>query len=137
MRMSLIFLCLLFGTLCFADSTVENQIKNSFLTLSAFECSVVAPNEKEADRLFKLGLNAGREYIAYAQEHSDSYANDLQPHVAILWNMISGPSPDFILGQIYANRVDEIYKDFSSDEVEWKIRKDNMYREKNCGLIGK
>lgn len=84
-----------------------------------------------------LGLNAGREFIAYAQAHADTYAKDLHPHVAVLWNLTSGPSPDFILGQIYADRVDEVYKAYSSDEALWKIKKENMYREKNCALLGK
>ncbi|WP_221192006.1 hypothetical protein [Microbulbifer rhizosphaerae] len=107
------------------------------MTLSAFECAVVAPNDAEAERLFMLGLKVGRGFIAYVQTHQETYAKDFKPKVAILWNMTSGPSPDFILGQIYANRADDVYENFSSDEELWKMKKQNMYREKNCALLGK
>lgn len=137
MRTYVVVFCLSLTSICFADPATKNQIKNSFLTLSAFECSAIAPNDKEAERLFMLGLNAGRDFIAFAQTHSDRYAKDLHPHVAILWNMISGPSPDFILGQIYADRVNEVYKEHSSDKALWKIKTEKMYRDKNCALLGK
>lgn len=139
MRSFMALIILALPIICRADPNKEIQIKNSFLTLSAFECSAVAPNDKEAERLFMLGLTAGREFIAYAQSHSDSYAKELHPHVAILWNLTNGPSPDFILGQLYADRVDNIYKekDPLSDEALWKIKKENIYRDKNCALLGK
>src|SRR5687767_2464351 len=46
---------------------LKRQIHNSFLALSAFECAAVASEEQEGDRLFKLGLNAGREFIAFME----------------------------------------------------------------------
>ena len=137
MRIPILVALLLSNATALADPKTDAQIKDSFLTLSAFECAVVSPNDKETERLFILGLNAGREFIAYAQSHKDSYLKDLRPKVAILWNMTSGPSPDFILGQIYANRADEIYKEYSPDEGLWKMKKQNMYHSKNCALLGK
>lgn len=120
-----------------ADSAVETQVRNSYLTLSAFECAVVAIDDKERERLFMLGLKAGREFIAYAQAHPETYVTDFKPKVAIVWNMTSGPSPDFILGQIFANRADDVYRNFSSDEELWKMKKGDMYLEMNCALLGK
>ncbi len=139
MRFAITIILLTFSSVCRAESKAETQIKNSFLTLSAFECSAIAPNDKEIERLFVLGLNAGREFIAYANSHADTYGKELHPHVAVLWNLTSGPSPDFILGQIYADRVDDVYKqkDPLSDDAVWKIKKENMYREKNCALLGR
>jgi len=116
---------LLASSVARAESAVELQIRNSFLALSAFECSAVAPNDKEHERLFLLGLKAGRDFISYVQANPKTYAEDFHPKVAVLWNMTSGPSPDFILGQIYADRVDEMYKDYDLDEKVWKVRKDN------------
>ncbi len=134
----LIFLLAIFPYgLAYAGPSLDQQIKNSYLTLSAFECSAVSPDEKEAERLFLVGLNSGREFIAYANAHKKNYLKDLKPKVAILWNMTGGPSPDFILGQIYADRVEEVYKEFTTDKELWKLKKSNMYHEKNCALLGK
>ena len=119
------------------QSSIDSEVRNSFLSLSAFECSVVAADPKETARLFTLGLNAGRQFLEFVQSNKDVYDKMLTPKIAILWNMTSGPSPDFILGQIYADRTQEMYKDFSSDAEVWNAKKANLYRTKNCALIGK
>lgn len=135
MRSMLLFAMVLWSTsLGNAESTTEPYIKKSFLTLSAFECAVVAPNEKEAERLFALGLKAGREFIAFVQSSSEQDQKTIKSKVAMLWYQ-GGPTPDFILGQIYADRQREIYKEFVMHDQLWKLKKDNMYRAKNCSLI--
>lgn len=128
---------LLGNTTALADPSIENQKKNAFLVLSAFECAIVSSNEEEAIRLFNLGLNAGRDFIKFANEDIELYRKKLQSKVPLLWNMTIGPTPDFILGQIYANRAEHVYEDFSSDEELWKLKKENMFHDKNCALLGK
>jgi hypothetical protein len=118
-----------------AESNIELQKKNAFLTLSAFECAVVSPNEKETERLFTLGLKVGRDFIQFAQANTDLYLKTIKPQVPMLWNWIAGPSPDFILGQIYADREHDVYKEFSLDNELWKIKKQNMYNAKNCVFL--
>jgi hypothetical protein len=137
MRYAFTICLLLTSAVAHAESSVDLHIRNSYLTLSAFECAAVATNDKEHERLFLLGLKAGRDFISYVQANPTTYAKDFHPKVAVLWNMTSGPSPDFILGQIYVDRVDEMYKDFDLDEQLWKMRKDKKYRDKNCALLGK
>jgi hypothetical protein len=53
----------------------------------------------------------------------------------MLWNITSGPTTDFLLGQVYAQLEADIYKKFDSDDKLWKLIKDNMFREKNCALL--
>lgn len=119
------------------QAQINAQMRNSTLTLSGFECSVVAPDAAETERLFNLALNAGRDFIAFARSHPEQFAKSLQSNVAMLWSQVSGPTPDFILGQIYANRVEEVYKEHSSDKRVWDLTRQRIYREKNCALIGR
>jgi hypothetical protein len=137
MRIVIPLIFLLATSPVLAESELDKQIKNSFLTLSAFECSVISPSEIEAERLFLLGLDAGREFIAYVNANSDSYKTEIGPKVAILWALSSGPTSDFILGQVYSDRADTVYEDFTIDDELWKIKKGIMYKDKNCALLGK
>jgi len=60
--------------------------------------------------------------------------------VAILWNLTSGPTPDFILGQIYSSQAEGVYTVFRINKIKsefWAGEKRNMYREKNCAFLGK
>lgn len=133
---SIIGFMLLGSTAAQAGSEVDRQIKRSFLVPSAFECAVVSPNDKERERLFMLGLKAGRDFIRFVQDNTDLYRKNMSDHVPMLWNLIRGPTPDFILGRVYADREREIYKEFSSDDALWNIKKRNMYDAKNCALLG-
>jgi hypothetical protein len=120
-----------------AGGTSEEHEKQALLTLSAFECSAVAPTESEVQRLFMLGYKAGHEFIEYAGRNQDRYNELIRPNVPILWNTTSGPTPDFVLGRIYSFMVDDVYDNYVADEKQWKMKKDTMYRKKNCALLGK
>ena len=142
MRTFCIGLFLLYGTTAYADDILEIQKKNSFLTLSAFECSAVSPNKEEQLRLFNLGLQAGRDFIRFWEAHPDS-RESLGPKTPMLWKLVRGPTPDFILGQVYRGRVDEVYKEMPHDgepqlRMElWDSIQAKMYQEKNCAFLGK
>lgn len=129
---------LVFGatTRAHAQPNVDVQVTNSYLALSAFECSVVATDPKEQERLFFVGLKAGREFLDFSQRNPDVAKNALSPKVAMLWHLMPGPSTDFVLGRIFQERQTEIYKDYSLDEELWKLKRQNMYRQKNCALLG-
>ena len=118
----------------FAQTAGEALTKQSFLSVSAFQCAVVATDAKEKDRLFTLGLKSGRDFIETAKNKPDLYAK-VRSQIPMLWTMTGGPTTDFILGQVYAQFEADIYKKFDSDEKLWKVIKDNMYREKNCALL--
>lgn len=81
-----------------------------------------------------MGLKNGRDFIETSKNKPDLYAK-IHSQVPILWNLTSGPTTDFILGRVYALLESEIYKEWKSDEVLWKVIEDNMFREKNCALL--
>ena len=138
MRTSLLIVAaFLIASTARAEPNAETQKKNSFLALSAFECAVVSPNDKEAERLFMLGYKAGKEFLQFVQTDTDLYLKTMKSQIPLLWNLMAGPTPDFILGRVYADREHEIYKEFSPDNELWKLKKQNMYRTKNCALLGK
>ena len=120
-----------------AEVNIDEQKKNSFMTLSAFECAVVSPNDKEGERLFKLGLKAGRDFLKFVQTDRNLYLKTIKSQVPMLWNLTAGPTADFVLGQIYADRMNKIYEEFTPDDELWNLTKQKMYREKNCELLGK
>jgi len=111
----LVFIVIIFvSNSLFASSDIDTQIRNSIITLSAFECSLVAKKKKESERLFILGLKSGRSFLNYIQ------ANGLDKKVAeskipSLWLLTKEPSIDFILGLIYSDRQKEVYEKFVGD----------------------
>ena len=111
----LIFLFL--NSICYADPNVDEYVRKSYLVISAFDCAIVAPNVKEAERLFTIDLESGREFIEFARGKADVIAK-------APWQLalLSGPTTDFILGQLYAMRVAHIHKDFSSNNTFAKMR---------------
>ena len=112
--------------------------EKAFLTLGAFECSVMATDESEIERLFLLGYEVGKEFINFVRQDPDRYSQTIKTRVPLLWNLYGGPSPDFILGQIYADRVNSIYDDhWNSDQEVWRSTRERLYEERNCRLPGK
>ena len=123
-----------------ADTELEDQINNSYLALSAFECSELALDVEEAERLFLLGLNAGRQFLAYRGLNRDTYIDLIAPKVSDLWNLY-GPTDDFILGQIYLQVFNEraMFEGVTTlEEIElWELAASDRYRDKNCSFLGK
>ena len=121
-----------------AQSKFDAQVKNSFLALSAFECSIVSTDPKENERLFALGLSAGRQFLQFAQSVEDAHGKVLAQKIAVLWNLKPGPTPDFVLGRIYDGFTVEIYRDYATmDQKQFDMKRDALYRTKNCALLGK
>ena len=119
-----------------AQTAEERFVKQSLLVVSAFQCAIVATDAKRQERLFMLGLKSGRDFIEVARNKPELY-NKVRGDIPMLWTMNAGPTADIILGQIYAQLGDDIYKKMhpSGDEKLWKMTKENMYREKNCELL--
>ena len=143
----LISLVLFSNSFAYAAPDVEMYEKKAYLTLSAFDCSLVAPDKKEAERFLTIGLNAGRDFIKFMRENNDLY---LKTKTTIIWDLArKGPTPDFILGHIWADRlngsieyINQTFTELQIDYVktiptveEWKLAKGTIYKEKNCNLI--
>jgi hypothetical protein len=82
-------------------------------------------------------MNVGREFVRYAISADPSTGMRLQPKIYMLFSTIGGPSPDFVLGELYADRVHDLYRDFVADETLWKQKLDEKYSQKNCALLGR
>jgi hypothetical protein len=134
-QFALLGLCLSINATA-ADTTADINVRKSQLAISAFECSIVASNDSDRERLFLIGLAAGREFLEFSLKNPAVFEKSMKSKIAILWGLTGGPTIDFVLGQIYADRSHEIYKQFSSDKEVWEMTKSNSYRTKNCALIG-
>lgn len=117
-----------------AQSPEEAIERQSFLSVSAFQCAVIATDPKQRERLLTLGLKIGRDFVETVKNKPDLYAK-IRSRIPSLWTYIGGPTTDFILGQVYAQLEAYIYKKFEPDERLWKMIKDNMFREKSCELL--
>lgn len=113
---------------------------------SAFQCSSWASkndDQKEAERLFTFGYEQGKKFIG-ALGAQKIKQEDISSEVPIgVTMLLYGPSPDFMLGNIYSAAQEEALKDvfktgddFNADEVQ-KIVAGNKFRDGNCQLIGK
>lgn len=138
MRLSILLILIAVIPPAMADTELEDQINNSYLALSAFECSDLAPDDEEAERLFLLGLNAGRQFLAYRGLNRDTYIDLIAPKVSDLWNLY-GPTDDFILGQIYSEVSNATFEGVTTlEELElWELAASDRYRDKNCSFLGK
>jgi hypothetical protein len=117
-----------------ASAQVDNDaVRVTQLSLSAFECGALAPNQADAERLFLLGYDTGKAFI---ERVTTSPLNEATRNkIAVLWLSTNGPTADFILGVVYARMTDEALKDMSLQG--WDLQKSIRYAEKNCALIGR
>jgi len=108
----------------------------------AFRCSTYAQlfhNKEEQQRLFQLGLKAGRDYVEGLKSRDD-------PTMGEMSTFIRGVSTDFVVGQMYesdsTHAYDEIVKYQNGLPLkEWldapaaKAQAELRYRQSNCSSI--
>jgi hypothetical protein len=137
MKTLILFVAALFVTsTAQARADADEQLKNAFLTTSAFSCAIVSTDEMESDRLFMLGLNAGREFLHFNKTETALYPT-IASKVPMIWSLMPGPTSDFILGRIFEHIQREIHREYSSDKEVWRLKKQRMYQTQNCRLLGK
>ena len=107
----------------------------------AFKCSTYAAifhDQKEQQRLFQIGLKAGRDYVEGLKSRDDPTSEML--------TFIRGVSTDFVVGQLYESEsthaYDEIVKYQNGlplnkwfDAPEPKNQAERIYGQSNCSLI--
>lgn len=119
---------------------------------SAFQCATFAEmsgDKKENERLFGIGLKAGRQFVE-AVKNGQLSPEAVRSEVPIGVTMyLAGPSVDFIVGRIFENAMGDAYDDIvkrkngmplpTSDWVmDEEIRKPDAkhrYVKGNCSLI--
>jgi hypothetical protein len=109
--------------------------------LGAFRCSTYAQlfhDQKEQQRLFQIGLKAGRDYVEGLKSRDDPTSE--------LLTFIRGVSTDFVVGQMYESEsthaYDEIVKYQNGlplnqwlDAPAAKTQAELTYNRSNCSLI--
>ena len=107
----------------------------------AFKCSTYAAifhDQKEQQRLFQIGLKAGRDYVEGLKSRDDPTSE--------MSTFIRGVSTDFVVGQLYeaesTHAYDEIVKYQNGlplkqwlDASAAKTQAELSYRKSNCSLI--
>ena len=124
---------------CGTEPTDEDRAlaQKSFLTVQAFECSVLAQGANDlvaAERLFRLGYDEGSAWLraAEAGELHEELQEDAPLYLLIL---LGGPSHDFRLGRIYGYAIDQVYENIYDGEPSDEISAKNEYHRRNCDLL--
>ncbi len=141
-----------------AQPIVQEQVRLSKLTLSGFECSLLANDSKEAHRLLEVGFTAGRSFLSGINNLTKAERLRLSEHIDPLWHQVWdgtsqsvvakpptdnlgqslwGPTTDFILGRVFSERAAWVSKasgDPGTDEHTRNVNKASMYRERKCSI---
>jgi hypothetical protein len=80
-----------------AEIQGDDLVRLSKLSLSAFECSVVATDKKEEARLFEVGLTSGRKFLEGMNRLEPAELQKVEREVALIWLSKDSPSKDFLL----------------------------------------
>jgi hypothetical protein len=127
---------LAFSSPSFAASDAELASLGNKMS-NAFKCSIYASmfqDWKEQQRLFQIGLNAGRDFVEGMKGRTDP-----NPSVGGMLAFVRGVSTDFMVGSMYDSEttkaLDEIPVEQRTDPAEEKTQAEKIYRESNCSSI--
>jgi hypothetical protein len=102
----------------------------------AFKCATYASmfhDQKEQQRLFQIGLQAGRDYVEGLKSRDD-------PKSELLTFMRAAPT-DFVVGQMYESQSTHVYDEIVNsqngplDADAAKTQAELRYRQSNCAVI--
>jgi hypothetical protein len=155
-----LFALLFLGLTCAsaaAQAIVQEQVRLSNLTLSSFECSLLAEDHREAHRLLEVGFTAGRAFLSGISNLTRAERTRLSGQIDSLWKYVWdgtsqsvvaksptnslgqslwGPTIDFILGRMFSERVAWAIKVGGDGNADEQIKnKSDMYRELKCSLM--
>jgi len=116
---------------------------------SSFQCVTYAGQsgqKDEAERLFQIGLEAGRTFIEALRNHEISEKAVSQEAPIGVTMYLSGPSVDFMIGRIFEGATTEAFKKIKQEhgpsskhaamESElMKLSAENLFESANCSLI--
>ena len=119
-----------------ADIDIATAKTRATLALSAFECSHLATAQADTSRLFNLGVQAGRDFLDFADKNQSGYqsiSNQIDP----VWTRIEArPSVDFKLGELHAYTIARAleWRGRYGDN-DWEPRRQQLYVDKNCQFL--
>ena len=119
-----------------ADIDIPTAKTRAALALSAFECSHLATAQADTSRLFNLGVQAGRDFLEFADKNQSGYQS-LGSQIDPVWTRVEArPSVDFKLGELHAYTIARAieWRGRYSDS-SWEGRRQQLYVEKNCQFL--
>jgi hypothetical protein len=125
-----------FSSLSLAASDAEIESLGDKMS-AAFGCSTLAhlsEDQKEQQRLFQIGLKAGRDYVEGLKSRDDLAKGEISA-------FIRSVSTDFVVGQMYESESTHAYDEIVNqngqplDAPEAKTQAERSYRQKNCSSI--
>lgn len=132
-----------------AQPIVHEEVRLSQLTLSAFDCSLLTEDSKEAHRLFEVGFTAGRAFLNginnLTRAERGQVSGKIDPLWQHVWDGVSqsvvakpptgslgqslwGPTTDFILGRVFSDRA-------AGPSGASSESKNREYQERKCSLV--
>ena len=119
-----------------SDIDIPTAQTRAALSLSAFECSHLANAQADTSRLFNVGLEAGRDFLRFAESNVNGYRS-LAPQVDPAWTRVENrPTVDFKLGELHAITVARAMAwRRGLGDAGWESRRTTLYREKNCQFL--
>jgi hypothetical protein len=136
--------------LVFAGSTVltagAQSARDGRVMWSAFQCATFAEmsgDTKEQERLFTIGVKAGRQFVEALQNRQISpEAVNSEAPIGVTMRL-SGPSVDFMIGRIFESATSDAYDDVvKRKNDDWVMDKElkksiakQKHHEGNCELI--
>lgn len=119
-----------------ADIDIPTAKTRAALALSAFQCSHLATAQADTSRLFNLGVQAGRDFLEFADKNQSGYQS-ISSQIDPVWTRVEArPSVDFKLGELHAYTIARAieWRGRYSDS-SWEGRRQQLYVEKNCQFL--
>jgi|GEM_PF-3993696 len=119
-----------------ADIDIPTAKTRAALALSAFECSHLATAQADTSRLFNLGVQAGRDFLEFADKNQSGYQS-ISSQIDPVWTRVEArPSVDFKLGELHAYTIARAieWRGRYSDS-SWEGRRQQLYVERNCQFL--
>lgn len=124
------------------QSPEDSAVEASRLAIAAWECHVAgegAEYDADLDRLFQLGFKNGIRFLE-AVRAGEVSPEAMHESVPFWWQLVSGPSNDFILGRLYESIHNQILTDLSrenltSTRAERKLSLAATFERSNCELL--
>jgi hypothetical protein len=144
-------IALLFAGLMVSNAGAQS-VQDARVMWSAFQCATFAEmsgDTKEQERLFTIGLKAGRQFVEALQNRqiSPEAVNSEAPMIVIM--LLAGPSVDFIIGRIFESAMNDAFDDVVKRKngmelpvADWVMDKElkksiakQKHHQGNCELI--
>jgi hypothetical protein len=136
-----------------AGNAAEVDARAARVMLSAWMCSEYAEikgDEAESERLFLLGYGAGKQFLAAAKAGTITPEERHSTVPMVLQWMMSGPTPEFILGRMYESATSDAFdkvtaknangfplevKDWITDDKLKTSIAETKFVQANCEII--